>query len=114
MGIGTISAVSSNYLGQTPFVGAITTANVASRWMSEYSMDLSQRKVSAAMITMGMNGNTYSRIVITSLECFDAAHWFVGSFHFVRNRDVVVEAGVCFVSTMRNDHDEQGQRGDEK
>lgn len=34
--------------------------------MSEYSIALSPRNASAAMIRMGISGKTYSRIIITS------------------------------------------------
>lgn len=46
----------------------IITANVASRWMREYSIALSPRNASAAMIRMGITGNTYNRIVVTSFS----------------------------------------------
>jgi hypothetical protein len=44
------------------------TVNVASFWMSEYSIALSPRNASAAMIAMGMNGNTQSLITSTSFR----------------------------------------------
>jgi hypothetical protein len=69
--------------------------------MSEYSIALSPRNASAAITTMGMSGNTYSRIVITSLECFEAVYCPAGSFQFVRNRNGVgVAAGASFASIM--------------
>jgi len=44
------------------------TARVASFWMREYSKALSLRNASAAMITMGMIGNTQNLITSTSFR----------------------------------------------